>query len=171
VVVDCTGDGSDLKLFQADKIDEFQPPVLRLEDPEKPLGNFLFINESALLFDEKTSQALGNFIEAAGQIFKIDVEGIGKRYLLNVLETCNPVDKKNSVVDPTNWRHTLTQGTLRFHKSRVFSYSSVFKIPDLQYIPIVSFNVYREHEHDFYAVYKAHDLTGLVFDEVWRSED
>lgn len=170
VVVDSSTSGSVFTSMQADEIEDFQPPILRLAERGKVLGNFMYLSESALLFDEKTNEVLGDFIEAAGQIFTLSVEGVGVRYLLNVLETCNPVDKRNSEVAQSDWHETLTNKTLKFHRDRVFSYSSLFKIPELRYLPILTFNGNTDHEHDFYAAYKDHELTGLAFDEIWSAE-
>ena len=167
---DYTADQENLSVLQADPIESYSEPACHFMDHGKVVGNFIYINDSALLFDDVVYDVMGEFIEGAGQVFPLTIPGCGKRYLLNVLENCNPVKRSCSTLYLNDWRKTLLNNTLYFHETRVYSFSSLFKIPELDYVPILTVSDHEDYEHDFYETYRSSKLTGLVFDEIWSSE-
>ena len=160
---------TDVDSLEADPIVDFFAPDCYLESGNEHVGNFIHISETALLLDDVVTDVMGDFLEAAGEMFPLYIHGLGKRYLLNVTENCNPVDRQRSTAASVDWRVAISEKRIEFHENRIYSFSSLFKIPDLQYRPILTFSEHTSHEHDFKAVYEENDLTGLVFDEMWSS--
>jgi hypothetical protein len=174
IVAHDNSSATDLSNLSADDIHEFVSPGFRLNEPEKPLGNFYFLNDTALVFDKVADEAMGNFIEAAGagntgplQLFDIEVDGVGTLYLLNVVEECNALNRNESQIVKGSWKETLALNRLVFHSQRIYSYSSLFKIHDLDYGPILTFTEKENQEHDFIRTYHEAGLAGLVFRELW----
>jgi len=161
--------------FQADELEEFTDPGFQLTDTEKKHGNFYFLNDTALVFDEAAYDAMNLFIHfchtpnnvSIDQLFETQIEGVGKLYILNMLEACNPINKAASEWDPDDWKHTIEMGKLVFHRNRVGSANGLFKIPELQYRPILVHTDFHVREHDFLVCYEENGLTGLIFKEIW----
>ena len=123
------------------------------------------------MYDEAAARVMEDFEEYAGELFSIQVDGIGTLSLVNVLEECNALNTKASKVITNDWQATIALNSLYFHKSRVSSLSSLFKLHELSYRPILTVsNASNEkyiQEHDFYEAYHKAGLTGLRFDLLW----
>ena len=155
----------------ADPIGEFTPPPYRLSSVVKPLTNFFYLNDTALIYDEAAARVMEDFEEYAGELFSIEVDSVGTLTLVNVLEECNALNGELSKVVADDWQATIAINSLHFHKSRISSLSSLFKLHQLSYRPILTVsNASNEkyiQEHDFYKAYHKAGLTGLRFDLLW----
>ena len=169
ITCDSARDSTDIRRLAAEPIDNFISPAFSVACPRKPIGNFIHVDDTSLVFDEKAADVFGDFIEAAGQLLPLRIEGSGSWYLLNTLENCNPVDSSDSDDHTTDWELLLEPGRLAFRERRVASFSSLFKIPELRYLPVLTVTKGKDQEHDFFETYHEHELTGLIFDELWRS--
>jgi len=166
---------TDVHSLQGDEIEQFHQPACYVSEPHADLPNFVYLSDSALVFDQEAYDATVDFIEYAslGAKYPLNVNGVEKKlWLLNVVETCNPVNRKTSQVDPDSWQKSLEMNRLNFHPKRIVSLSSLFKIPELDYKPILCFSGFDDddlyQEHDFYKTYEEKQLTGLHFKELWR---
>jgi len=173
IIIEDAESATDISDLRADEIENFHSPSCRLLDFKSKIGNFYHLNDTALVFDKNTDIAMGDFIEYAGLIHPLKVEGIGELGLLNVCEDCNPIDKNNSEWIINSWQETLALNKLKFHEQRVSSMSSLFKIPELGYRPILTYSDASTkgipQRHDFYKFYHDNNMTGLVFQEIWSS--
>lgn len=173
---DSSSSATDISSLQADVIENYKAPVCRLKDLSVPQGNFYYLNDTALVFDDATDRLTGEFLGHAslGEMYELDVDGAGTLYLLNVVETLNPIDKNASEWVPGSWQKTIAMNKLIFHPKRVSGMSSLFKIPELDFKPILCFSGFTfdgfPQEHDFYKFYHEHGLTGLSFTEIWSGE-
>ena len=161
--------------FQADELEAFNDPGFQITDSNKKRGNFYFLNDTALVFDEIAYEAMNKFIDFCAipskvslhQLFETQVEGVGKLYILNMLEAGNPINKAESEWFPDDWRRTIEEGTLVFHRNRIGSYNGLIKIPELDYRPLLVHSEVHVREHDFLVCYEENGLTGLTFREIW----
>jgi len=163
--------------FQADIVDDLQLPRFKVDDKNKPLGNFIYLNESTLVFDSAVDRVAAEVMEmaAAGtsgafELFELEVEELDPLYLLNVIEVSNSVNKQASSCVAESWQDCVTKpGALQFHEKRVFSQSSLFKVPELAYTPVLTFHGKQDQEHDFFSLYNDNGFTGLRFTELWST--
>ena len=161
--------------FQADELKEFLDPGFRLVDKQKKRGNFYFLNDTALVFDQIAFEAMSPFIDYSAtpnnvglhQLFDVQVDGVGTLYIKNMIEASNPVNKQASEWDPDNWKRTIEMGKLVFHRERVRSTNGLLKIPELNYRPLLVHTDVSNREHDFLICYHEKGLTGLMFREIW----
>jgi len=165
---------TDISDLRGGEINDFAAPMCRLVDPSAKVGHFYGLNDTALVFNKASELEMGSFIEYAGQIHPLQVKGVGQLGLLNVTEVGNPINKSESEIVDGNWKATLSQHKLVFHQQRVFfSMSSLFKIPELDYRPILTFSDGSTdefiQEEDFYKFYHENNMTGLIFEEIWSS--
>ena len=174
ITVEETSDSTDISNLQADPITNFKQPTYRLADSNTLVGNFVYLNDTALVFDDKTERLMGDFIEYAsqGEMHQLDVEAVGSLQLLNVVETINPINNQVSEWVPGSWKDTIAMNKLVFHPQRVGTLSSLFKIPELNYQPILCYSGFTDEEeypqdHDFHAFYHENAFTGLLFTEIW----
>ena len=173
LIVSSQIDGPEVAIdLQADPVYSLDPYVFRLENTAVEKTNFFRLNNTALVYDARAAIVMDQFIEYDGELFTIEVEGVSEPLtLVNIVGTCNPVNRNNSTVIEGNWQDTLALNQLDFHRSRVFSLSSLFKIPELDYRPILTFSAASTEtycqEHDFFRSYTESGLTGLEFNLIW----
>ena len=171
ITADYSNGATDMSDLRGDAIHDFRAPVCRLTDSNSKIGNFLFLNETALVFSKDTDVAMGEFFEYGGRIHWLHVDGVGTLGILNIEEICNPINKKESEWVVGSWQKTIEMNKLVFHKSRISTMSGLFKIPELDYRPILTStrtsSDSRWFENDFYEKYHDLGMTGLRFIEIW----
>lgn len=174
VAKDETGSVFDLTLT-ADSVNNISfKSVEVLRKNAKHHTNFFNLNDTALVYDEIAAKVMDEFIEYAGDLHKLQVDELGELTLVNILEDCNPLNKAASTIDSKSWEESVKLNNIIFHKNRVHSLSSLFKIPDFNYLPILTFSdastERHVQEHDFFKAYHSAGLSGLEFKLLW-SED
>jgi len=105
--------------------------------------------------------------EMAGEILPIKLNG-DTLYILNVLECVNMLDDKK-----TKWDYYENGDKGRilnysFYINR-FPESSILKIPETSKVDVLTYSEVKDSQDEFYYLYKHHNLTGLVFEEVYKS--
>jgi hypothetical protein len=146
---------------------DFQRVPWYVLNPTKIRGNFFNIGPGTIGFDQKVFESgMVEIFEMAGEILAIEVEDVGKLYILNVLECANCLDKGKSEIEryPNGEFRRVTQYS--FHPNRL-SESSLFKIPETCKIEILTFTGLKGYEEEFKSMYEDHSFTGLSFEELW----
>ena len=141
-------------------------------DPKIKVKNFYSLGTySALMFDEYALEVCRTVFEMAGEILPIKVEREKELYLLNVLECMNGLDYEKTIWDYYN---DGTKGRILkfgFRPERVINEASIFKIPEENSADIFCYSDVKDPEDEFYHIYHQHKLTGLIFEEVYNSEN
>ena len=88
-----------------------------------------------------------------------------------MLEAINPMDKEASEWDSEDWRKIIEMEKLVFHRNRVGTPNGLFKIPELNYRPMLVRTDVHVREHDFLICYQEKGLTGLKFREIWSDSE
>lgn len=151
------------------KANIWQAPELFIFNPKKKSGDFSYITPGSLIINQNTVELLAFAFEMAGELLEINVEN-DELYMLNVLECVNALDTKK-----TTWNYCEDTGAklninqYSFHPNRI-SESSIFKIPETSNSEILCYSGVKDPDDEFYSLYKKHNLTGLVFTELWSSD-
>jgi len=158
-----------LLLLQAERIDSWTTPTLFIADPRQPIANFYQFTRNALVFDERARDVMLDLFEACGQIFPLDVEGLGRQlYLLNVLEVADAIDEQKSRwdINPDGERAALLD--FHFRKEALLERCSIFKIPEIFLNPVLACHDSTAGSDDFMTRYQTEALTGLKFRKLWE---
>jgi len=160
-----------LLLAQAEQIDSESLPVFFVADPRDPDANFYYFTSNLLLFDELAYDVMADLFDGAGQVLPIEVEGVDKRiYLLNVLEKISAIDEERSQWSLSDSGERMTLIDFHFIASRLTSKSTLFKIPEIFYNPVLTCHDDSPDSDDFIARYRRSGLTGLTFEKLWKEE-
>jgi hypothetical protein len=84
-----------------------------------------------------------------------------------VVAVCNALNKDECTAVADSWKKTIELNQLVFRSNRIYSHSSLFKIPDLGYRPVLTYTDRVEDGPDFISSYHEAGLTGLCFRELW----
>jgi hypothetical protein len=163
---------TDTLLFDCQKkASGWEIPSFFVFDPKSEKGNFYFLKPGVLVFDSVAYDQLAMFFEMAGEILPLEVEECGTLFALNVRDCVNALDKEKTV-----WRTAGEGGpklwieTFVFHPDR-FTSSSIFKIPETSKVDILTYTGFGDDEDEFKPAYEASGLMGLVFEELWSSDE
>jgi hypothetical protein len=157
-----------LKFECSPRSQNWSPINMYVFNPKKKKGNFFSLGGfGALVFDEIVLDKMLTFLEMAGEILPLNVEGT-TLYCLNVLECVNSLDQNKTV-----WDHydDGTKGRIlkyAFHSNRTTN-SSIFKIPETCRTEVLVYSGVKDEEDEFYSSYKKCGFTGLDFTEIYST--
>ena len=141
-----------------------------IENPKIKVKNFYGFFLGTLVFDSQALEIFQTIFEMCGEILPLQVERGPKLYLLNILDCRNGLN-----YETTEWSYYKdgSKGRIMkfgFHPERVINESSIFKISEVAKTRIFTYSGIKDAEDEFYGLYHKHNLTGLVFEEVYSSE-
>ena len=163
---------SDLMKFNGDPIVGWDEPVeMRIIDLNKPSADFYHFDKGALAFSPKVLDCIEmrTVFEISGDILPVKLESGEELFILNVTHCCNPINLKE-----TEWYYSSSgeRGSVKkyvFHNRFGFS---LLKIPENNYNPVLTYTrIDAQIEDEFLRLYRYYKLTGLIFKELWASED
>jgi hypothetical protein len=138
---------------------------------EKPLlkrGNFFSFLSSEFICDEKARNELADVLEMSGELLPLSLDG-EPLYLMNVLGCYNALDSEKS-----EWHGRVGPGgrlkKFVFHPNRIPDVP-LFKIPEMPRTVILTAVGAHDKAYEFKTRVEKANLKGLVFEELWRSED
>lgn len=148
------------------KGDWFQPEELFIKDLRKPITNFYYMSDS-LVFDEKVVDLMRDLLEKAGEIFPIQVDGVGQLYTLNPTVSIDALDKDN--YEPRVSRGTGRQYGIKKYAflPEVFGESSLFMLSTTGPRLIFAVSGHQEENNEVVGRYFKLGLTGLELKKVW----
>lgn len=147
----------------------WRPPYVTILDAKTKMGDFLNYNPSALLVSPDALPLIRHFFERAGELLPLWFNG-DQYTLLNVTECINALD------DPkTDWllADDGSKVEIRRHMfdATKLTDSSIFKIPETRRGDVLTWERDCDPKTEFKAFVEENGLTGLIFKEIWNSED
>ena len=156
--------------FKGKPITDWDKPVeMFITDLKDPIADFYYYYYGCLVFTPKVLDCMADIFEMAGQILPVQVESGEELFILNVTACCDSVDQKK-----TEWEYypNGNRGSVKKYAfGDNFSKSSLFKIPENNFSSILTLTGAQDSSQEFISRYRQHNLTGLVFKELWASDD
>jgi len=151
------------------KLESWSPPAVFIYKPKHKAGNFYNLSNGLLIADQRAAGALRNLFEKAGELLPLPY----KDELYHVLNVTSVVDCLDQ--NKTEWETTDT-GFRYLIKRYVFrperlKGSPIFKIPEKVLTSIFLVEGLLRPEQEFRAIVSGEGLKGLIFKEVWSSEN
>lgn len=150
------------------RIHSWQSPGVFCLKPLLQKGDFLHFGSGNLLANQRAMGIVGTFFEMSGELLPLWYDN--EQYtLLNVLECINCLD-----VEKSDWLRAADGSFVeirkyRFHVDR-FTTSPIFKIPETRSASVLTWERDGCPESEFKACVESHGLSGLIFKELWDSE-
>lgn len=140
--------------------------------PKLSRGEFFGGITGGLVVSPEAVEAVRTFFEMAGELLPIKVEGEPEEFiLLNVTECTNSLNKRLTEwsKNPETGEDVLIKKYV-FHPNR-FVDSTIFKIPETCTAQTLVVERYNDPECEFKAFVEQSGLRGLIFEELWRSDN
>lgn len=158
---------------------DWQPPLCRYIEEEKPLADFLVLEENMIAFnfseiDDNAEYPafIRGLIDSAGGVAFFDVENASKHSVFFVTEACNALNRQSSdlVLDENGGINEIRNFV--FHAGRIHTNSGLFRlgIPGIDSKYLFAYQDEKETSDEdmkFYDRYHQRGLTGLEFTLVW----
>ena len=152
-------------------IGDFDFPNYYVSVPKAKRGNFFGMGTGLWLFDEAARSALKGIVEAAGNLFKVEVEDVGTLNALEVTEVCRrAVDHERSRwrgPPDGRWRPILEYA---FHEDEIDTKSGLFLVPENRFSRTFAVTDRPGSPDDFFKRYQDTGLSGLEFRLLWNSD-
>jgi hypothetical protein len=145
------------------------PPVYVLH-PKLKQGNFVYLCPGALVVDAATVEQLRDLLEMSGELLPLPHKD-KLYYVLNVTECINVLDE-----DMTEWLRTEDTGTPIGPKQYAFNANRLtetplFKIPETCRSEILTCEGLKDPDDEFKRRVERLGLKGLMFEELWDSDN
>ncbi len=137
--------------------------------PNLPKGNFFGAIPGCTIMDGLAMEKLLDFWESSGELIPFLYKN-ERFYIYNCLSCYDLLND-----DETDWVFGKTTGEkirineYSFYENRITE-TSIFKIPQTMKIEILTTTELNDIENEFIYQVKKNNLTGLLFNEIWRSK-
>jgi hypothetical protein len=151
------------------KLPGWEPPGVYVYKPKLKRGNFLsFMGGGALICDARAVEELREMLEMSGELLPLPHKG-ELFQTLNVTECVNVLDEEKTdwVIGQTT-RQRIGIKRYAFHPERLPE-TPLFKIPETARAEILTTEARIDPEDEFKPAVERLGLTGLLFEELWRS--
>jgi len=147
----------------------WQSPIIYLADPSVLTGDFLYYDPGCLVVSPSAVERVRPFFKRAGELLPLWFDG--EEYtLLNVTECVDALDdSKTEWLRAGDNNHKVEICRYAFNPNK-FTDSSIFKIPETCSGSALTWEKDGDPKTEFKAFVEENGLTGLLFRELWNSE-
>jgi hypothetical protein len=171
LVADLALVGADQLRFDGTPVERWDPPDVYSYEPKLKEGDFwgFHMIDATWATTPDATEKCRLFLSLAGQLLPLPFKG-REFSLLNVTECVNCLDSGR-----TEWVYGKTTGKpigiakYAFHADRMPE-SSSFKIPETARAEILCYEGLRDSADEFKGFVEAIEMTGLEFEEIWRTD-
>jgi hypothetical protein len=151
------------------KLNSWQPPSVFCLYPLLKKGDFIHYGSGNLVASPRATEIVRTFFEKSGELLPLWYEG--EQYtLLNILECVNVLD-----TEKTKWLLDANGGKVEIKEYSFFEnrlpVAPIFKIPETRYGDVLTYEIDNCIQDEFKAFVEFHNLTGLLFEELWDSKN
>ena len=142
----------------------WRPPKIYPFSPTDRRGDFFKFGTGTLVASASAGEAVRTFFQMAGEQLPIFLDG-ERLVVLNVLTCVNALNAARIERAPDGW---ITR--FSFHEDKL-SGSSIFKVPETRAVDVLTWERDGNPALEFKAFVESTRVTGLIFEELWDSEN
>lgn len=150
------------------KAESWKAPRMYCLNPLLERPDFWYTNPGVVIAGASAIEQVRTIFEMAGELLEFPFEGENLT-VLNVVECINALNPDRSEWLLTADGQRAAPIRYAFYEKRIGE-SSIFKIPETRFADVFCAEWEGDPETEFKAAVEHHQLTGLIFKEMWASD-